>query len=394
MSKNLFILANSPGELNGWVKPVILSLADKLEGTNVFFVSLPCPYASGMEAECAKSFPLIERCMTVKEAVRGARAMRKNKNMVFQFGGDPFFGFVLSRRLCAHWATYTARPSFAGQVDRYFLPDKAFVNRFEKKHVSPLRYQVAGNLMVDSVTTELSEKEIKEKLGIAPEKKIISMLPGSRPFEYMNVVPFFIPMAEELMERFPGRVFVMPIAPTVEDEVLCDVLKEYGYSFTEEYPRHIKCRGGEILMVRENTFDVIAASELAAALPGTNNLQIASLGVPLVMFAPMNMAELIPLDGIPGLLPTSNYVGRSLKRRLVMWYNRRERFVSLPNRLAGHEIVPEHRYIMTPYMAADAMGEVLGSEKRMREIKEGYKVLDLKKGAAELIADYVREFFA
>lgn len=267
------------------------------------------------------------------------------------------------------------------------------MKRFEKKHINKKRYEVAGNLMVDSVTTELTAEQVKEKLGIAPESEIISMLPGSRPFEYTFIVPFFISAAEELMEKFPGRTFAMPLAPTVEEEVLCDVLKKNGYSFTPEYPRRVKCRNGEIIMVRKNTFDVIAASELAAALPGTNNLQIASLGIPLVMLAPMNMAELIPLDGIPGLLPTSNIVGRSLKRRLVLWYNRRERFVSLPNRLAGQEIVPEHRYIMTPHMAADAVSEVLGSEKRKSEIKEGYKALGLKAGAADVIAAYVCDFF-
>ena len=74
-------------------------------------------------------------------------------------------------------------------------------------------------------------------------------------------------------------------------------------------------------LVREGQYAAIAASSLAVAFPGTNNLQIASLGVPLLMIAPLNQAHNIPLDGIPGALPREGAAAVAVKKKLVHWYN-------------------------------------------------------------------------
>ena len=50
----LFILTNSPGEVSGWVRPVVSELTLLGFAAKIYLVVLPCQYASGMEAEYGK----------------------------------------------------------------------------------------------------------------------------------------------------------------------------------------------------------------------------------------------------------------------------------------------------------------------------------------------------
>ncbi|MEG1641695.1 MAG: hypothetical protein RR272_01150 [Synergistaceae bacterium] len=394
MVKNIYILANSPGELSGWVNPVLSALSERDLEVNVIFVALPCPYASGRESVCAKSLPLVSRTLSVGEVLHGYSFDKKDSNLVLQFGGDPFFGFIVSRRLKGKWFLYGTRPRFSNFVDFYFLPDRSFVDRFVKKGISPLKYEVVGNLMVDSVVEHLNCDEVRNLLGVSSDDRLVSVLLGSRPFEYESSCSFFMEMSIEVLKRLDCCSVVMPIAPTVDEELLLSALKRSGFACEKGFPKDVDCGSGRYVhMVQENNFDVMKASTLVVALPGTNNLQVASLGTPLVMLAPLNEAENIPLDGLPGLISSSSNLGRAIKRRLVFWYNKRERFVSLPNRLSGVEIVPEHRYIMTPSMAADVVCDLLSSEEKLNSIRKGYEMLDLSRGAALKVADTVCNFF-
>ena len=82
-----------------------------------------------------------------------------------------------------------------------------------------------------------------------------------------------------------------------------------------------------------------------------------------------------------------------VKSRLVRWYNSREKFLSLPNRLAGEQIVPEHRCHMTPETIARLTAELLSSPQKLAAIREGYKKVPLARGAAARIAAEAAAFF-
>ena len=75
-----------------------------------------------------------------------------------------------------------------------------------------------------------------------------------------------------------------------------------------------------------------------------------------------------------------------------MWYNSREEFVSLTNRIIGKNVVPEHRYIMTPEMVATLAMELLESPEKLNEIIEGYSALSFERGAAKKIALFIDEY--
>lgn len=389
---NIYILSNSPGEVSGWVKPVAFALYDVKINARVTLVLLPCAYASGMEETYGK------KLIGIDETIQYGKLLKRTstsagRNIVLQLGGDPMHGALLSAKFRAKWLIYTSRPRWRWFVDHYFVPDKSVLSRFLKKKVAKSKITLSGNLMFDSVPECGTVAELKKKFSISESEEVISFLPGSRPFEYYEGFGFFITAAKKILRESKISHVLLPIAPTVDERILHDGLRYCGVEWIGEKAEEVKWNGpGRIRFIRGNGFEAIKVSKLAVALPGTNNLQIASFGVPLLVVAPLNQAENIPLDGIPGLIPMSIPGAKKIKKKLVMWYNSREEFVSLPNRITGKSIIPEHRYIMTPEMVANLTIELLNSPDKLNEMKEKYLELSFERGAAKKIALFIVDY--
>lgn len=389
---NLYILSNSPGEVSGWVKPVTEALAKKNSGAQVTLAVLPCPYASGMEKHYGSRLGGVDSAVTFRDLWKSRRA--GGKHLILQLGGDPMYGAMLSAKLRARWTIYTARPRWKARVAHYFIPDAAAERRFTAAKVAPEKFTRVGNLALDSVPQGLGEAEAKSRLGLGPEAEAMAFLPGSRPFEYVLGVSFFCRAAEEVTRTFPRLNIFMPIAPTVDEGLLTWGLERNNLAWEGgERAETVICDGCRVKLVRGDAFSAIKAAKLAVAFPGTNNLQAAALGVPLMMVAPLNEAENIPLDGIAGVIPQSLPGFKYFKKKLVFHINSRENFVSLPNRLTQKAIVPEHRGLLTPHMVADRAKELLSSQERLEEIRKGYGEIDFEFGASEKITEYICRYF-
>lgn len=389
---DLYILSNSPGEVSGWVKPVAETFAAMSRGVRVTLATLPCPYSSGMERRYGSEIGGIDRSVPFREVWRGGGC--GGKSLVLQLGGDPMYGALLSARFGGPWMIYTARPRWKTRVDHYFIPDTAAARRFAAANVKHEKFSRVGNLALDSIPRDLKESEAKARLGLPPSAELIAFLPGSRPFEYILGMPFFSRAAEKVLKKFPGTKAFMPVAPTVDEDLLTTGLRRCGMRWIgEQRVETVICDGGEITLIRGDTFSVIKAAKLVVAFPGTNNLQTAAMGTPLLMVAPLNEAENIPLDGIAGIIPP-NFPGfKQLKKKLVFKINNREKYVSLPNRIAQRQIVPEYRGLLTPDMVAEMAIELLASPESLAKISSGYDQISFEYGAAEKIASHVCRYF-
>lgn len=389
----LFVLSNSPGEIAGWMGPVAKAAAER-GGIELKAVTLPCPYASGREAQCALVFPCVTEALSFREAIAEKRR-EGEKISVLQLGGDPFFGYALSKKLRAPWTIYTSRPRWRRSVTRYFIPDEAAEKRFRKAGVPETQWLKTGNLMLDSVprVTEEQKKAFLSEWGLE-KGPVIAFMAGSRPFEYETAFPFFVQTALLLRESFPEWQAVLPVAPTVEQGRLEVSLESAGFRLEKENKALcVKAGSHGIPLLREGQYEALAAASLIVALPGTNNLQAAALGTPLLMAAPLNKAEEIPLDGLAGDIPLSWPGMRRAKKQLVHWYNGREKYLSLPNRLTGERLVPERRELMTPESLCLYVGEYLKAPELREKIAEGYSRLDLTKGAAAKIVAALENCF-
>lgn len=389
---SIYILTNSPGEVSGWVKPVASEFLEVKQDAEVVLVILPCTYASGMEEEFGKKIKGIDRTIRFSKVFRESLAIR-NQKIILQLGGDPFYGAILSLMLNGKWMIYTSRPRWKFFVSHYFIPNISAVPRFVNKNISAEKYTVTGDLMVDSTPELFDSSEIKKNFSLGKDEEIMTFLAGSRPFEYYQGFSFFIDAAKKILARKKISQVLLPIAPTVDEKLFHEGLRNLGVEWIGDKAEEVIWDGpGRIRFVRNKVFEAIKASKLVVAFPGTNNLQVASLGTPLLVVLPLNYAEEIPLDGLPGLIPLSFPGAKRVKKKLVMWYNSHEKYVSLPNRLTGRNIVPEHRYIMTPDMVADLAIELLDSPKELERIRKGYKSLSLERGAAKNIVRHIFRF--
>jgi lipid-A-disaccharide synthase len=388
---DLYITANSPGEIAGWVAPVVRDVRLRVWNCRITLVVLPCQYASGAElaigSECG-----VDRCVRMGET--GALTLSGAKRLVLRMGGDFFFSVYLSKKLRAKLWAYSTRPRWGRFVDRFFVPDESAERRFALFDLTPDRYERVGQIALDSVVLSESEEETRAFLSLAPDEPVISCLIGSRPIEYREGAPFFARAVSLVTEKFPDHRVLFPLAPTVQEDALKETLSRAGIEWRGEMRVHaIDLGGGRwATVVRGRTLEALACSKLAILVPGTNNLQAAALYVPFVMVLPLEHADEYPLDGLPGLLPLWLPGIRKLKKNYIVRLNERTEFLSLPNKMAGRMIVPEIRGMIGPEDVAEKAISLLGSPQELSRISRAFWEITHERGASARLAARIAEW--
>lgn len=398
VSLDIYITANSPGEIAGWVAPFVRELRSRVWSCRITLVVLPCQYASGAELPMAReagvdsAVRLSRLGALMSDPARSEKTARKK--MVFHMGGDFAFSVYLSKRLRAPLWAYASRPRWNFFVDYFFVPDESAERRFALNDIPADKYEKVGNLALDSVVLKESEEETRAFLGLQPGEPVISFLTGSRPIEYMHGVPYCARIASIVSARFPDHKIIFPLAGTVDEEDLARSISSYGIQWRgESRVRALDIGGGRwASVVRNRTLEVLNCSKLAVAVPGTNNLQAAALYVPFIMILPMDKAEEFPLDGIPGLLPLWIPGLKRFKKKYILELNRRTEFVSLPNKMAKKMIAPEIRGIFPLEDVAEKAIELLQSPDKLQEMSREFWNLTHERGAASRIAERVSEW--
>ncbi|MGV8078547.1 MAG: lipid-A-disaccharide synthase [Syntrophales bacterium] len=160
-----------------------------------------------------------------------------------------------------------------------------------------------GHPLLDIVRADGSVSEIRRRLGLAPDRRTIALLPGSRRGEVDRLLTPMIGAAAILSQRLPDLQFLLPLADTLSEDLLRNRLKEHPI------PVHL---------VSRDTYSAVAASDAAIVASGTATLETALLGIPMVI-----VYKVSPLT-----YPLA---------RLVI----RIDHIGLPNIIAGRTIVPE-----------------------------------------------------
>ena len=157
--------------------------------------------------------------------------------------------------------------------------------------------EFVGHPVAETINFRQTKKEAKINLGLDPDKRVITLLPGSRPNEIRRHQKILKEVAEKVHHEFSGIQIVIPL--TSESHL------------TESFPAYVK-------IIRGRTTEAVKCSEVSAAASGTATLEIALLGTPMVVFykvSPLTYHLIKPLVTI--------------------------KFVSLVNILSGKEIVKE-----------------------------------------------------
>jgi lipid-A-disaccharide synthase len=397
---DLYITANSPGEISGWVEPVVRELRARVRSCRITLVILPCQYASGEELTMGVNAGA-DRCARIggigpllREAGDNPSPGGVNKKLVLHLGGDFMFSVYLSKRISAPLWAYASRPRWSGFVDKFFVPDDGAERRFRLMGVRDEKFEKIGTLALDSVVLSESEEETRSVLGIGGDELILALLMGSRPIEYTEGVGLFLGVARIVQRAFPELRIVIPLAESVREEIFQESLKRNGVEWRgETMVRELAVGGGKwAAVVRGRTLEVLNCSKLAIAVPGTNNLQAAALYTPYIMVLPLDRADEYPLDGLAGILPLWLPGIRRLKRAYITWLNEKTSFVSLSNKIAGRMIAPEIRGFFGPEVVARMAVGLLESPERLKEMSRAFWELTHERGASARLAERIAEF--
>ena len=175
-----------------------------------------------------------------------------------------------------------------------------FERSYYLKHGIPVTF--VGHPLLDKQRHQKAE-EIKAHWQRS--EKVIGLLPGSRVSEVTRLLPEMIAAARILQRSFEDIRFVISIAPTIQKEMIQDMIDQYG--------------GGAAFDTAPYNFDdVFRRCQLVVAASGTVTLEAALMGTPLIV-----IYKVSPLTYLLG-------------KRLI-----KVKYIALVNLIAGKKIVPE-----------------------------------------------------
>ena len=121
-----------------------------------------------------------------------------------------------------------------------------------------------GHPLLDTVVTEMDKETFVRKYHFDPRQKIITVMPGSRDSEIKRLLPTLLESVKELESR-GYKQFIFVAAPGMKD-----ILE----SSTKNFP---------VIVIQENKYSALAASDLVLLTSGTAALEVALLGVPAIV---------------------------------------------------------------------------------------------------------------
>lgn len=204
------------------------------------------------------------------------------------------------------WAWRRGRlKRMASIIDR-MLVILPFEEAFYRQAGVPVEF--VGHPLLDLVATGRSRRQELSRLGLAPDRPTVAIVPGSRRNEIRAHLPPMLGAARRLSEEFRDLQFLIPLAPTVPAEEM----RRLVASLPGPRPAPV--------LVAEDRYDAVAAAAAAVVASGTASLETALLGVPMVIvyrmsaftYALARLATDLPHIGMPNLI-----AGRRVAPELV-----------------------------------------------------------------------------
>ncbi len=179
-----------------------------------------------------------------------------------------------------------------------------FEARYYEEHKLPVTY--VGHPLADEIEEQIDRGRYRRLLKLPVDTTIVALLPGSRKSELMRHSDLFIRTAMWLQRRNSGLRFVAPFASGETREIFQTAIRR---NKAQELP---------ITLLDGHSRDAMAAADIVLLASGTATLEAALLERVMVVTYKLSFLSYL------------------LLKRFV-----RIKLYSLPNNLAGCEIVPE-----------------------------------------------------
>jgi hypothetical protein len=360
---HIAMTANGPGEVAGWVRPLVRRLYERDPDLDLHLFCVPDDYATGYEAGLARRlFPsahVYDPNTYLRVALgRSVPQLPRRVDVVQYLGGDLMHAARLHRRLGGRPATYKfSKRRYRDRFARAFAVDDANARKLHETGIPSERIFTIGNLAIDGALLE-AQAPLEPQ---APRDGIVVM-PGSRTYEVEHMVPFFFTMALRIARERPEIPIAFGISPFTP---LADVRSavegggdprfyaQRGILIEEQSGAFLaSADGAERFPVLRNALSAAIRSRLVVTTPGTKCIELAALGVPQMTLTPFNAAERVTINGPLTYLDHIPLVGSQLKRAVAIGVARRFVYHTQPNIDAHAMIICELHGTLTPGRAA------------------------------------------
>ncbi len=167
----------------------------------------------------------------------------------------------------------------------------------------PVRY--VGHPLLDKVHPQQIKPEALRKFGISKAASVVGIFPGSRQNEIEQMLPVMLEAAHKLQNSVPGLHFILAQADSIPDALLSSYLKQARLMIT---------------VIKKKPYDVIQCCDAIMTTSGTATLEIALMGVPMVIAYKLStltywLGKLLvktPYIGLPNII-----LGKPALRELI-----------------------------------------------------------------------------
>lgn len=161
-----------------------------------------------------------------------------------------------------------------------------------------------GHPLAPLIALEPDQAKARLELGLAPDVRVVALLPGSRSAEIEHLLPRFLQAARLMLREQPGLRFVLPAVPA-------------QFARIEQLVARAGL-GAALQLTRGGSHAALAACDVTLIASGTATLEAALFKRPMVIAYHMN------------------WLSWKLHQRKML-----QPWVGLPNILAGEFLVPE-----------------------------------------------------
>lgn len=194
------------------------------------------------------------------------------------------------------WAWGAGRLTKIAEVVTKAAPILPFEEKLLRDH--GIDAEFVGHPLLDRARDLPSREAARSALGLALDRPLLALFPGSREQEIRRHLDDFVATGEEMQRRIPNLQVVVSVAPTIE-------LEGAGVPFP---------------MIRGASFPLLRAADAAMCKSGTTTLEAAVAGCPLVVAYRTNALTYMlarRLVKIPHIGLVNVVAGREVAREFV-----------------------------------------------------------------------------
>ena len=240
------------------------------------------------------------------------------------------------------WAWRKGRVKIVKKFIEKMLVIFAFEKDFYEKEAVAAEF--VGHPLLDVVRPRFSREEFLKLQGLADNKKILALLPGSRQIEVIRNLPVMLKAAGIIKNKFGEDVqFVIAKPKEIKGEIYAEILKDCVLKpkIIEDYP-----------------YDCVNAADLVLVASGTATLETAILEKPMLIIYKVSFLTWL--------------VGKMLVKIPD---------IGLVNIVAGARIVPEFiQFDATAEKIADEAIGLISSPEKINEVKINLRAVKEKLG--------------